>query len=422
MPADVLIYGPIALLLMIASGFFSGSEAAYFSLSMAQRGSLAKSKLAADRVAVALLSDSERLLMGVLFWNLIINLSYFALVSHVTILLGQQRPDSGPLLASIAFGALLAIILFGEFLPKSVAVSYPLVIARLVAIPLALAIRALSLIMPVLELITEASRRLLWPGLQPEPYLSAADLNRVVTLSAGEDSLMDTESQVLQNIIQLKEIRAEEWMRPRTQYLTFSPPIDWAQLGSQLTPSGYMLVTSRQGGEIVGYVDLRNLAPRDFTSLAAQQKLVLVVPWCTNIADTLQRLCKTNRRVAVIVNEYGESVGVLTWEDIFDAILQLQHGRTQRELARAEIRKIGQSRWLVTGTTKVRRLQRAMGRDLGEAHNLTVGGIVQERLRRIPEPGDVCQLGEVRLEVLEAGPRGQLLIEIAVQPAGEATP
>lgn len=420
MPTEVLAILPVAVLLLVASAFFSGCEAAYFSLSLTERRNLAKSKNPSERVASTLLGNSEHLLMGILFWNLVINISFFSLISRMSLTLEGNNAIDGSGIALLAVGSLLSVILFGEFLPKSIGVLYPMIIAKWAAFPLAIALRATRLITPALEVVTEATRRLLWPGLQSEPYLSTDDLNRVVELSADTDSLIETESQVLQNIIQLKEIHVEEWMRPRTQYWTFTPPLSWEQIGKKMTPSGYMLITNLAGDQLVSYVDLRNLPPRESDVLSRHQRPVIVVPWCATIADTFQSLCSQSRRVAVIVNEYGDTVGVLTWEDIFDAILQFQQGRTHRELARAGIRKMADDRWLTTGMTKTRRLERALGIKIEDADSLTIGGIIQQRLRRLPETGDICEAGGLRLTVLEAGKRGELLIEVTLVPESES--
>jgi CBS domain containing-hemolysin-like protein len=419
MPTGMLTILPLALVLMLISAFFSGSEAAYFSLSQNQRRSLAKSKAPADRVAYTLLAKSEPLLMGILFWNLLINITYFSLVSRVGLSLQAASGEDNSSFALVTLIGLIAIILFGEFLPKSLAVLYPLSVVRWVAFPLALAIKPISILTPVMRLVTETSRRLFFPGIQPEPYLETEDLNRVVELSTDTDTLLETESQVLQNIIQLKEIQVEEWMRPRTQYATFRLPLDWEQLVAQQMPGGYVLVTHKSRDLIMSYLDLRNLAPKDFQQLERQLSPVIVVPWCATIADTLQRLRSGSRRVAVVVNEYGDAIGVLTWDDIFDAILQLQQGRTQKELARAEIRRMGENRWMATGLTKIRRLERALGLKLEDAESLTVGGLVQQRLRRVPEVGDSCSLGDLNFTVLEAGGRGELLIEVKVDTEPE---
>jgi CBS domain containing-hemolysin-like protein len=150
--------------------------------------------------------------------------------------------------------------------------------------------------------------------------------------------------------------------------------------------------------------------------LAAKKKPLVVIPWCATIADALKKLRSAKRRVGVVVNEYGETIGILTWEDIFEAILHSETSESHRELARAEVRLQSPGVWVATGMTKLRRLERLMGRRLDVSRNLTVGGVVQQQLRRLPEKGDVCELENLLLEVVEAGQRGEILVRITEAP------
>lgn len=412
---SIWTYLPGMLVLMLLSGFFSGSEAAFFSLTLSQRRELGKATRVA-RTAQYLLERSERLLMGVLFWNLAINLSYFSLVSQAALRL--QPLPSGPQAATLlTISALVAIILFGEFLPKSLAVLCPLPIVKLVTFPLSFAIRLLDGFLPVIKLVNETSRRLLWPGLKPEKYLESADLERAIELSTDDAQLVEQERQVLRNVIQLSEIRVEEWMRPRTQFVSFVPPLGVEQFNGHKPASGYMLVTNASGSEVVSAIHVNSLLPSEIGDLALKKKSLVVVPWCSSIAEALKRLRRAKRRVAVVVNEYGETIGILTWEDIFESILHSEDSKSHRELARAEVRLESPGVWMATGMTKLRRLERLMGIRLNVSRSLTVGGVVQEQLHRLPEKGDVCELEELLLEVVEAGQRGEILVRISQTPA-----
>jgi putative hemolysin len=412
--AGLWSYLPGLLILLLLSGFFSGSEAAFFSLTLSQRRGLDKGQRTA-RIAHLLLGRSERLLMAILFWNLAVNLSYFSLVSRAALTL--QGLGGGAQAATLfTIAALIAIILLGEFLPKSMAVLNPLMVVHWVAVPLSLAVRILEIFLPAIQFANEASRRLLWPGLKPEKYLELADLDRAIELSTDDAQLVEQERQVLRNVIQLSEIRAEEWMRPRTQYMSFSPPIKIEQLEGRKTQSGYMLVRNATGREVVSAIHLNSLLPSDMEDLAAKKKPLVVIPWCATIADALKKLRSAKRRVGVVVNEYGETIGILTWEDIFEAILHSETSESHRELARAEVRLQSPGVWLATGMTKLRRLERLMGRRLDVSRNLTVGGVVQQQLRRLPEKGDVCALENLLLEVVDAGQRGEVLVRITEAP------
>ncbi len=410
--AIVSTYLPSLLLLLLLSGFFSASEAAFFSLTLSQRRGLQKGSRA-SKAAFLLLNRSERLLMGILFWNLAVNLSYFSLVSRAALAI-QSVPASGSQYATaFTILSLILIILFGEFAPKSLAILTPLPVVMVVALPLTLSLRILDGFLPLIKFVNEASRRLLWPGLKPENYLELSDLERAIELSTDDAKLVEQERQVLRNVIQLSEISVEEWMRPRTQYRSFVPPLSVEQLGGTRTPSGYMLVTNSSGREVVSAINLNSILPGELDDLAAKRKPLVIIPWCATIAEALKKLRQAKRRVGVVVNEYGETIGVLTWEDIFEAILHSEDSNSHRELARAEVHLESTGVWLATGMTKLRRLERLMGRRLNVSRNLTVGGVVQEQLHRLPEKGDICILENLTLEVVEAGARNEVLVRIS---------
>lgn len=401
---EIWPYLPAALLLLVISGFFSGSEAAYFSLTPGQRRNLSKGS-SSERAAAKLLSRSERLLMGILFWNLGINIAYFSLVSKAAIQLDETYA------ALLTLLALLAIIVFGEFFPKSLSVTYPIFVARTVVLPLSFALRLIDFCLPLVRIVNEGSRRLLWPGFKSEAYLEISDLDRAVSLSTEDEYLFDQESEVLRNVIRLSEIRVEEWMRPRTQYRSFRPPLTIDQLGGERTPSGYMLVTDAEGRDVHGVIDLSAIRPDQSKDLTGLQQSLVVVPWCASVADALSKLKESGKRVALVVNEYGESVGILTWEEIFEAVLQADHSLSQPALAQAEIHLESEGVWIATGMTKLRRLERVLGRRL-EGRSLTIGGVIQEQLHRLAEKGDRCEFEGLQLEVLDAGLRGEILVRV----------
>ncbi|GIW99555.1 MAG: hemolysin activation protein [Pirellulaceae bacterium] len=391
------------------SGFFSGSEAAFFSLTPLQRRELQR-KGRAGQAALRLLEDSERLLMGILFWNLGINLAYFSLCSLIALRVTEfYHHEAIGLVFSL--GSVVLIVVVGEFLPKSVALAFPMVLVRFVAFPLSLMLRIADFALPPIKLVTEVSRRIIWPGFQAEPYLELADLDRILQLSSHEANLAEQESRLLRNVIQLTDIRVEEWMRPRTEYRTFRPPVQLTDLGGKRTPTGYILITDPDGKEIQSYVYLGDLA-RDQGTIDELAQPVLVVPWCTSIAHALESMQRFDRRVAVVVNEFGETVGVLTREDIIDAVFQAVNSQAQPELSKSEIVPEGPGVWRATGLTKLRKLERVIGRPIRTGGSLTIAGAVQEHLHRLPEVGDTCELDGLHLEVIKAGRRGQVLVRI----------
>lgn len=407
-------YGPwfVAMVgLGLASAFCSASEAALFYLNRQDRRRLAAGSRA-QKAAVALLADADRLLTTILFWNLVANLTLFAIASIVGIRL--QEDGHAAAAGSLAAGSLLAVIIFCETLPKSLATLAPRQVAGLVALPLAAMARLLDPVLPAFRLANLLSRRLLWPSFQAEPYLELSDLERAVRLSTSSAALLAQEEAVLQGIVSLSAIRADELMRPRNRLLIYRAPVSRGNLGGQLPLSGYLLIAEGESDEVVAAVHLADLGEVPERHLERLASPVLYVPWCTSVAETWERLERESRRVAAVVNEYGETIGVLTREDVLDTIFSPSSSRSERLLKRTPIRQAGSGVWQVTGMTGVRRLRRHFQRDLPPTQSVTLAGVLHEALERLPAVGDECRWGPFHLRVIEAPERGQLLVELTL--------
>lgn len=395
--------------LILGSAFFSSSEAAFFYLTPSDRRRLVLGGRA-GRVAAGLLADSERLLTAVLFWNLITNLTFFTIASITGLKLRQQ--GHGAEAAAFTFGSLLAIILFSEMLPKSLAVLGPRRLATLVGIPLAAAVRLLDPVLPMLRTANLLTRRLLWPQFQPEPYLRLGDLERAVKLSVSDAAILKQEQAVLQSIVLLSEIRADELMRPRTQFLSFRPPVALSDLEGRLPKSGYLLMTEPESDEVAAAIPLKNLWDVPTERLEDHAEPVVYVPWCTTVAGALETMRRAKWQVAAVVNEFGETIGILTFDDILETLFSPASSRSQRLLDRAPIRRLRPGAWQVTGMTSLRRLVRHFDVEVPPHKSVTVAGIIQEELQRLPKPGDRCSWGPFRFKVIDVSPQGQLLVEL----------
>ena len=395
--------------LLVCSAFCSASEAALFYLRRHDRRRLAAGNRA-QQTAAGLLAAPARLLTTVLFWNLLVNLAYFTLSSLVSI--GLRDVHESGYAGAFSLVSLLTLIFFGELLPKSLAVIQPSLVSAAVAIPLRVLVRVTSPLLPLFRTADLLSRRLWWPGFEPEPYLQVSDLERAVRLSTADAELVEQEQKALESLVALSEIRADELMRPRVQLRVFRPPVSLADLHGQLPASGYLVINEPDNDEIVGAVSLRGLPRVPTDHLERLVEPVLYVPWCMTAAQTLEALRRQNRRVAAVVNEYGETIGILPLDDILDTIFSPTASRSERLLKRLPIRQVGPNVWHVTGMTSVRRLLRHFQVEGLHTKSVTVGGIVLEMLERIPQPGDECRWGPFHFTVLDVPQRGRLLVEL----------
>jgi len=398
--------------LIVVSAFFSSSEAALFSRTGPGRRRLGSGNRA-QRSGARLLKEPERLLTAVLFWNLIVNVAYFTIGSIISIQLKRQGQTAEA--GAFAAGSLLMIIILSEMLPKLLAVLQPFGLITLVGVPLAVCVRVLAPVLPAFRTANLLSRRLFWPRFRAEPYLRVHDLERAVQLSTRDASLVEQEQSVLQAIVLLSELRADELMRPRIRLMTFRPPVSIADLAGRLPPSGYLLVTDPDSDELTAAVPLSRLSSVPDEHVERYAEPVVYVPWSTSVAQALEVMRRDDRQVAAVVNEFGETIGILTFEDILETIFTPSPSRTERLFKRQPLRQVGPNRWQVSGIASLRRLVRHFAVPRPESKSVTVAGVIQETLGRFPEPGDECRWGPFEFRVLDASERGQLLVELSLR-------
>jgi CBS domain containing-hemolysin-like protein len=298
------------------------------------------------------------------------------------------------------------VIVFGEVLPKNLGVTAPQFFALLNSMPLSFFVRILQPILPVLSLLNLLSRRLFCPNLTPEPYLRISDLERAVAFSGDDAALLKREQRALQNIVSLSDMQAAELMRPRSLLKTFKPPISFEQmmieLHGTLPRSGYCLLTEPDSEEIVSVLSFPRLTALKLeTEWEEQFEDIIYIPWSSSVAEVFDRLQRTNRQVAVVVNDFGETIGIITVDDIIATVFTREQGRSRRLLDRRELKLIGENHWQLTGLTSLRLLERKFGVSFRAYSSLTVGGLLRERLERLPRAGDVCRIGTLQFHVTD---------------------
>ena len=400
--------------LLALSAFFSASEASLFSLRVSEQTRMRKGP-AGERLAISLLDDADRLLSAILFCNLVVNITYFTLASIVSLRM-EGVGESNPAIPVIFAGlSLLVMIFVCEMLPKAFGVVAARRISSWVSRPLSLVVRAVDPIMPSLRLVNSLSTRFLWPGFKAETYLDVGDLQRMIQLSTDNQELVDQEHAVLQNIVHLSDIRVDEWMRPRNQFVTFHPPVSLQDLRRKYPPSGYLLVTEEKSEEVASAVHLQGLIEITSQRIDFLCEPVLYLPWCATVADALERMRQKDREVCAVVNEFGETIGILTFEDILDTLFNYAPSRSKRILDQNPIHQINSEKWLVSGMTNLRQLSRRLQVELPASRSLTISGVIQESLHRIAESGDETDWGPFRLKVLEMPARGHMLVELTLK-------
>lgn len=395
-------------LLLVASGFFSGSETALFSLSRHQRTQLARSKRLADQTISTLLAETRGLLITLLLCNMTVNVLFFV-ISSVLLIQLNKRGISGVWITFASVLPLLTIILLGEVLPKLVAARLTLQWNRVTAVPLFVVHRVITPVRITASLLIIAPlARLIAPPSKPAA-LSADELESLLTLSQKQGVIDPDEEHLLQQVLELSQLKVRDLMVPRVDMVAFdlaNEPADLVALIQQAKLS-HIPVYHDKLDQIVGLVYSRQVLLNPPTTRKQLDKLirqVKFVPELQRADQLLVELRKTSTTLAIVVDEYGGTAGLITIEDVVEHMVGDIAGPYETQ-GQPRLESLRPGAWRVGGELSVHDWADLFGHNAAveglaalEAVS-TVGGLVMARLGRVPKPGDTTTVGNVQITV-----------------------
>jgi len=390
-------------LLLVASGFVSGSETALFSLSDHQRLAFARSGSMAGNAITRLLAETRGLLITLMLSNMVVNVLYFVITTVLMIRLERER-DAGPiLLGAISVLVLVMLILVGEVLPKLVASKANATWSRLASLPLLVIHQTFGPARIILNaLIITPLARLIAPRERP-PELSPEELETLLTLSQQRGVIDASEEQLLQQVLALSQIKVRHLMTPRVDIVAHDLNDPPGKLIDLIRETRLSQIPVHRGNldQIEGVVYARQVLLRhpgtdeDMSILVRQ---VRYVPEQQRADSLLLDMRKKGTRFAVVVDEYGGTAGLVTLEDVVEHML----GDITGPYAAAQAPQVQQTepgRWRVSADLSVEDWIEAFGHTGKAPPVTTIGGLVMARLGRLPKAGDRVTAGDVLIEV-----------------------
>ncbi len=396
---------PLALAvlgLLLFSAYFSASETAFFSLSRSAVVAMGRGTRR-ERIAGRLLVDPRMLLVTILFGNLLVNISA---TSAVTALAIRLFGEAGVVVA-VAIMTVL-IVLFGEIVPKSLALKS----APSVAVAAAPLLEFLMIVFTPIRVVlgaiadgtVEASRKLL--GERGESY-GAHELATAVEMGHREGLFGEFERDVLTNLFLFTETTAREIVTPRHEVFALDVETPLAEAVVKVRSRGHSRVPLYEGSSdrIVGILfakDLLRVLRDDRVALRDIMHPAAFVPEGKRIRDLFGELIAGHRHLVVVVDEHGSYTGLLTREDILEEIFG--EIRNPREPRVEEYHRLGENRIVVEGSVSLRDVNEALGTRLESAEVETAAGYLVERIGRIPRDGESFTIDGVRFLVLSSEP------------------
>ena len=399
----------ILIVLLICSAFFSGSETSMMAINRGRLNSLVRKGNRSARLTTALLGKVDKLLGSILLGNTLLNVAAAA-VTNIIILRLFGQDDLAILFGTL--GLTFALVVFSEIMPKIIAASYP----ERIALPASYVLTPLiTLFHPVVSVATALVKgllRLFRIRIQTDQSKQKMTLEELRGLVLDAEHFLPRKHQkMLLNLVDLERITVNDVMIPRNQIEALDIDTAPAELRQQLITCHHTLLPVFAGtpDNIIGILHIKRVLPllHEETLAAAELREVLqdpyFIPSDTPLLKQLQQFQERRARLGLVVDEYGELLGLVTLENILEEIVG--EFTTQSPAQTGKFLRQEDGSLLLEGSSSLRELNRKLGLHLPLGEAKTLNGLILDHLQDIPEAGTSLKIGDYPIEVIQVQDR-----------------
>ena len=380
------------VLLILCVGFFTSSETAYLSLNQLKVRRMIDEKRKNARFVEKLKGNMDKLLTTVLIGtNFLTSFTSALVTALVLMVLGDSRLNN-----LVPFITAFFITTFGQIVPKTVAGIYPEKIASFSSQPL----RLLEIIFfPVIWIFQKLSSSVVKLAEKimknPDPIITEEELKTLITLGEKEGTIERGESRMMNRLIKFNDLCVHDIMKHKNFVRMLNYDDDFEQMVLSFDKYGYsiMPVYKENQDNIVGIVDYKTVLYAENTVTAGKiMQEVNYVPGTFSVLEMLNRFRQEEYRFAVVLNEQGQTSGIITMEDIIRMVfgrMTVEENLYNQVAPEEKIKIISQNTILMPGEMKIEEANEILGLDLFSEHFMTIGGWILEQFGHLPSTGEI---------------------------------
>lgn len=403
------------VLCIILSALFSATETAYNSVNKIKMISLAENGNKKAAAVLDIVEKYDKFLTTVLVGNNIVNILLASLATLFFV--GRMGDDYGPTVATVV--TTVIVLIFGEITPKSLAKEFPEKFAMFV-FPF---VKFLMFIFAPLCFIFSA-----WTNLlskinknEEEDTITDDELLTIVKEAENEGGLDKHESELIQNAIAFDDRQALDILTPRVDVVAIPVDAEEEEITRLFSESGYSRLPVYEGSldNIVGVVhqkDFHEGTDEGKTLSEIYKKPVFVTP-TLKISNLLRELQKEKSHIAVVVDEYGGTAGIVTMEDILEELVG-EIWDEHDEIVE-EVTEVSENIYLLQGTVLLDEMCDLVKIKCEESEADTISGWIMEQLGHIPSEGETFEYENLKIEITEVVARRITEVKIEVLPVEE---
>jgi putative hemolysin len=415
--------GILALIVLVgAAAFFAASEAAIVSINRIRARALAEKNVRGGRRLEKLLENRNRTLTSVLIGSTFVLLAADSVATELFIRWGVPN---AAIWSTIVMT--VVILLFGEILPKTLAVGSGDRTALRLAPFLNFVTRVLSPLTSAFLFVTDGVVRLFGGKPHIGPYVTEDDIKTLVNVGVEQNVLEEEERELIHSIIEFGDTIAREVMTPRTDMVTVSVTSSPRRALDLVIAEGYSKLPVYEDtiDNVIGVVHDRELlialsnGSIASTSLRSLMRPVTLVPENKRISELLREMQRGKYSLAIVLDEYGGTAGLVTMEDLLEEIvgeIRDEHDEGEEEA----IRRLSDEESVVEAGTNIEDVNNALGITLPHEEFETIGGYTVGLFGRLPREGEEIEASDgVRLRVDRT--RGRRILAVRVRTHGKAS-
>lgn len=414
----MVIWPVVLVFLLVASALISGSEVAFFSLAPTDLVNLNKRKRRSDRAIINLLQKPEKLLATILITNNFINIG---IVIISTLIFNNLNLFNNNQLLRFLLQVIIItflILLFGEIIPKVYATGFPLKFASYMALPVFYLQKFLNPLSVMLARISSIYKK---EAFQKKQNISMNDISQALDLTSRE---IEDDDKILHGIVKFGNIDVKDIQKPRVDVIAVDIKSRFKKLLKTILESGYSRVPVFSGSfdQVHGILYLKDLLPHFQKDKFRWQSLIrppYFVPETKKINDLLKEFQKKKIHMAVVVDEYGGTSGIVTLEDILEEIVGEIQEETDKDTE--AYTKLNDNTYLFDGKILINDLCKIINcridvfeDDQGESE--TLAGLILEIKGEIPDQGEKFSYKNFEFEIISVDNRRIKKIKLTIKP------
>jgi len=389
------------IILLVLSGFFSMAETALMSLSKIRIRHMTEEGVKNAKLVEKLLEDPNKLLGAILIGNNIVNIGASSLATTLT---ARFFGGSETSVAISTVVMTILVLIFGEITPKSVAKQKSEKVSLFVSKPIKLCV---SLFKPFVSVFTGISSifiKLL--GADPkaaEPFITEEELKTMVGVSEEEGVLEDVEKEMIFNVFDFADMQVKDVMVQRVDISALAINTTYEDVLKSVKTNQFSRIPIYNDtiDDIVGILNVKDLIIADDVENEFNIKEYVREPFYTfefkKITEVFNEMKKTRNPMAVVLDEYGGTVGIITMEDIIEEVFGEIEDEYDEEKNMIEV--IKENEYVVDGSAKLHDISEFIGVSIESEELDSVGGLIIEELGRIPEDKEEVLINDIRFVV-----------------------